>query len=293
MIPKVLCQKCGSQLEADDAFCGSCGEKVEWGGAEKTLRKVPEPTKRAGSSLICRLCGQANEAEAASCEGCGAALTGGSGVKGGDRGKGNAGQSKPSPGRPLTFLQSWKLTAALGVLLVASLIFIKVTNKRESPEPPGMPPEHEGIVKEIQALKDDAERDPKNADAKLKLGNIYYDQRMFPQAITMYEQYLDLNASDPNARVDLGVSYFELALQDSTHRASYFATAKKEMEQAIRYAPKHQLAFFNLGMVNLHTGDVDKATEWFSKCWSIDSTSETGKRAKQLISKHTTSVPSL
>ena len=200
-------------------------------------------------------------------------------------------EKKASPrGAPLSFLQSWKVTAGVGVFLVATLIILRLNSPGESAVP-GMPPEHEGLVNEIKSLQQAVEANPKNSDALLRLGNIYYDQRMFPRAIMMYERYLELNASDPNARVDLGVSYFELALQDSVRRDAYFASAKKEIEAALKYAPKHQLAFYNLGMVNLHTGDLEKAADWFNKCYAVDSTTEAGQRAHQLVKNHVTAIP--
>jgi len=41
----IVCTKCGSRNEADDAFCGSCGEYLEWAG-EKVVEPDPEPELR-------------------------------------------------------------------------------------------------------------------------------------------------------------------------------------------------------------------------------------------------------
>ena len=220
---------------------------------------------------------------------CGSSLASGDGKVAAPQKAGRAPNAHPERA-PFSFLQSWKLTAGVGILLVATLIFLRF-NRQEGSSSAPMPPQHEGLVKEIQSLQKALDADPKNAVALVKLGNIYYNQRMFPRAIMMYEQYLELNASDPNARVDLGVSYFELALQDSIRRGEYFDNAKKEIETALKYAPKHQLAYYNLGMLNLHTGDIEKATEWFTKCYGVDSTTEAGQRAHQLIKNHVTANP--
>ena len=288
MIPKLVCPRCGAEIARSDAYCASCGEMVEWespaaAGTHASLSAVSH------DNVVCPLCGHENPPGAAACSDCGSSL-GSVGVKSSAPQKAGKTKKASPPGAPLAFIQSWKVTAGVGVLLIATLIFLRF-QRQEGSAVPGMPPQHEGLVKEIQSLQQVLDADPKNADALVKLGNIYYDQRMFPRAIMMYERYLELNASDPNARVDLGVSYFELALQDSLRRGEYFASAKKEIEGALKFAPKHQLAYYNLGMVNLHTGDIEKATEWFKKCYAIDSTTEAGQRAHQLVKNHVTAIP--
>lgn len=296
MLPKLSCRKCGSDIEANDAFCSKCGEKVEWNipaKAAPAAGPVSSPQPARSSSGACSLCGHVNPAEAFTCAGCGATLRAKDpSIQ--SRPKKNAKQNSSSLSKSaLSFFQSWKMTAGLGVLLIVALVLMRTNRQEPIPASQGMPPQHEEFVKAIQALQKTIDADPKNAEALLKLGNLYYDQRVYPRAIMMYDRYLEITPSDPNARVDLGVSYFELALQDSLHRDEYFASAKKEIENAIHYAPTHQLAYYNLGMVNLHTGDLDHADEMFTKCYRIDSTSETGRRAQQLIKKHITSKPQL
>jgi tetratricopeptide (TPR) repeat protein len=190
---------------------------------------------------------------------------------------------------PLKQFQSWKVTAALGVLLVATLVITRFTGQK--PGVANMPPDHAEMVKTIETFEKQIKENPNDATALLQLANIYYDQKLFPRAIMMYDRYLVITPSNSDARVDLGTSYFQLALTDSTHRQEYFASAKSEMEKALKYTPNHQLACFNLAMVNLHTGDMEKATEWFKKCASIDSTSETGKRAQELIKQQSINHP--
>ena len=290
MVPKVVCRKCNAEVNASDVYCSSCGEKLDWGDAARPPKSAPRPAASSPKSSPCPTCGQMNQADAATCAGCGARL------RKDDENARTGAARKPgresSGSRPLSFLQSWKLTAILGALLVATLIYIKMNHQQPSPSTEGMPPEHEAMVKEIQSLEKSIESNPKDGDALLRLANLYYDQRLFPRAITMYERYLEGRESDANARVDLGVSYFEMALQDSSRRDQFFASAKAQIEKALQFEPKHQLAYFNLGMINLHTGDADQADMCFRKCYQIDSLSETGRKAQQLIQKHITTHPS-
>ncbi|TAK51137.1 MAG: tetratricopeptide repeat protein, partial [Bacteroidetes bacterium] len=125
----------------------------------------------------------------------------------------------------------------------------------------------------------------------LKFANALYDTRQFVQASTMYQRYLALEPADVNARVDLGVTYFELSRLDSIKHHEYLTLAEKEMKEALNYNPSHQFATFNLGIVYLHVGKMEEASEWFKKCIAIDSTSETGRKAQMLIQQHTFNNP--
>jgi len=98
------------------------------------------------------------------------------------------------------------------------------------------------------------------------------------QAIIYYKKYLVLNEKDPDARVDLGICYFEQGDKDR---------AIAEMKRAITYAPKHQLAYFNLGIVTLSSGNLEEAASWFKKCIEVAPGTETARRAQELISQHT------
>ena len=84
----------------------------------------------------------------------------------------------------------------------------------------------------------------------------------------------------------MGIAYFSMSFLDSVKSFDYLMTAKEAMLTAIKYSPKHQLAYFNLGIISLHAGDAQQAAEWFKKCVAIDPNSETGKRAQQILSQH-------
>ncbi len=233
-----------------------------------------------------------NPAGAVSCESCGNALPAAE----------RSGQTAPGPvaaaaaggkASPLKGLQSWKLTVSVGIVLVAVLVYTKSSRNVDTPGTnPAAPPATGAMAQPIEALEKAVDANPNDQQAVLHLANALHDARAFTRAITMYNRYLELNPSDADARVDLGVSYFEMGLSDSANSAGYLQVARQTMEKALTYSPRHQLAHFNLGIVCLHTGDVEKANEWFRKCAEIDPNSETGKKAQMLISKHTFNQPS-
>jgi len=63
-------------------------------------------------------------------------------------------------------------------------------------------------------------------------------------------------------------------------------TAISEMETALKYQPKHQIAHLNLGIVNLTARNIEASKEWFRKTADLDPNSEAGKRAQELLSSH-------
>src|SRR5437867_8610611 len=154
----------------------------------------------------------------------------------------------------------------MGLIWIVTLVVLKATRHDAS----ALPSKEESIVKEIESLQKTIDDHPRDSRSLLRLGNLYYDLKMFPRAVMMYDRLLEIQPSNADARVDLGTSYFEMGLTDSTHRAEYLETAGKEIRQALTYSPKHQLAHYNLGMVSLHSGDIEEAKEWFRKCVEID-----------------------
>jgi tetratricopeptide (TPR) repeat protein len=103
------------------------------------------------------------------------------------------------------------------------------------------------------------------------------DGRFFDKAIAHYRKYLEKNPKDANARVDMGICFFETSNLDE---------ARKEMEFALKYDPKHVPAHFNLGIVILRAGNVKEANEWFKKTIALAPKSDMGQQAKQILEQH-------
>ena len=83
-------------------------------------------------------------------------------------------------------------------------------------------------------------RDPKDFDSYVKLGNLFYDGKEFPQAIQYYERALLIHPDNPDVRTDMGTAYW------------YTGNAEKAlaaMETSLKYRPGHPQTLFNLGWV--------------------------------------------
>lgn len=132
---------------------------------------------------------------------------------------------------------------------------------------------------------------PNDAGSKLLLANALHDAgthdaAYLPRAIEAYRSFLKAKPNDPNARVDLGICYFEVGKLDSTRAGEFFANAVKEMEAALKSDPKHQPGAFNLGIVQLYSGNFQESNKWFKKAVDLNPESDLGKRAKTILDQH-------
>jgi tetratricopeptide (TPR) repeat protein len=129
----------------------------------------------------------------------------------------------------------------------------------------------------INDLEAKIKQNPEDYTSLLQLAHLKNDSGLFEAAIQNYKVYLDKNPKDADARVDMGVCYFNL---------KDFTNAIKEMETAIKYVPNHQIAHLNLGVVNLSAGNLEKSKEWLKKAYDLNPISEVGIKAQQLLSNH-------
>jgi len=180
---------------------------------------------------------------------------------------------------------------AVGALLVF-LVWTELGRERVSPAsapaqaPMQMPPLEAAPATDLGPLEAAVAADPKDGEARLKLANGLHDHGMLPQAIEQYKAYLAMHPENPDARVDLGICYDQLALTDTARSAMFFALAVREMEAVAAIHPGHQPAAFNLGIVNLHRGDLEGSNRWMKKALEIDRNSDLGQRAQRMLQQH-------
>jgi tetratricopeptide (TPR) repeat protein len=83
---------------------------------------------------------------------------------------------------------------------------------------------------------------PKNLDALIQLGNLYYDQGQHLQAVEWYGKALDIDPRNPNVRTDRGTSYWNLNRPDE---------AIAEFQKSLQVDPGHAQTLYNMGLVYL------------------------------------------
>ena len=138
-------------------------------------------------------------------------------------------------------------------------------------------PTDPSVLTEITNLEAKIKSDPKDSDALLQLANRLHDAKFYPRAIETYKQFLVLKPNDADARVDMAICYYE------TGDASQ---AVREIESVVKKHPKHQMAAFNLGVIQLSSGNLEESKKWLKKAVDIDSLSPAGQRARDLLHQH-------
>jgi len=83
---------------------------------------------------------------------------------------------------------------------------------------------------------------PKNLDALIQLGNLYYDQGQHQQAVEWYGKALAIDPKNVNVRTDRGASYWSLNQPDA---------AIAEFQKSLQVDPNHPQTLYNIGLVYL------------------------------------------
>jgi len=107
------------------------------------------------------------------------------------------------------------------------------------------------MMAEINALKERVQKDPKDADAWVRLANLYQDSGMFEPAIEFYQRALAIVPNDPNLLTDMGICLQEVRRFDE---------ALDALRRAQTAHPEHWQSLYNIVVVaGLRTGRFDEA----------------------------------
>lgn len=81
---------------------------------------------------------------------------------------------------------------------------------------------------------------PNDVETLVQLGNLYYDHRVYPQAIEYYTRALELRPNDIDVHTDLGTAFWYAGLPEK---------AVAEYQKSLAVDPAHPNTLFNLGVV--------------------------------------------
>ncbi len=127
----------------------------------------------------------------------------------------------------------------------------------------------------VQALRTLAEQNPKDAEPRVQLGNVYFDAEEYDEAITWYEAALALKPSDPNVSTDLGVAYYYLNQPDR---------AVQQFEHSLSLDPQHTKTLLNMGIVKAFgKQDLNGAAAAWRQVVTIAPDSPEGQAAKKAL----------
>ena len=127
----------------------------------------------------------------------------------------------------------------------------------------------------VQALNTILQSDPKNVNATIQLGNVYFDAERWDDAIKWYARALELDPKNADASTDLGVSYYYSNKPD---------LALAQFEKSLAISPAHTKTLLNKGIV-LAFGKQDlkgAATEW-QKVVELAPDSPEGQAARRAL----------
>lgn len=300
-VAKLVCGDCGGLLSPSDRFCPQCGRRIEAAGSRETGSGSPG---RDRAAQVCDVCGVENKRPGEYCESCGARLASSPAAgtrppladeKGGPKSRTVKGRTTVAGKAAVRKWEPWQVTA--GVAVLAILGYFAYTELKSQPPlaqqqiPAAMPFVQPAAIDEIAGLQKIVDANPGDVSSTLRLANLLHDAGMsdpayLKRAVETYKQYLVRNPKNPDARVDLGICYYELGRKDTARSEQFFAMALREMKTAYDQNPGHQTAAFNLGIVNLQAGNMEEASKWFQRTVALDGSSKLGTIAKQLLEQH-------
>ena len=92
----------------------------------------------------------------------------------------------------------------------------------------------------VQSLLESLKTNPDDSSLLASIGNAYYDQKNYDQAISYYRKYLKRDPRDVNVRTDLGTAIWYSGNPDG---------AIHEYKIAFRYQPDYANTLLNMGIV--------------------------------------------
>lgn len=136
------------------------------------------------------------------------------------------------------------------------------------PQPP--PPLDQNRVAQLEA---EATADPRNADVRAQLGNLYFDSERFEDAARWYEAALAIDPRNVNVSTDLGIVYYYTNQPDR---------ALAQFDKSLAIDPSHSKTLLNVGVVRAWgKQDLDGAARAWERVVQVAPNSEEARRARQ------------
>jgi len=122
-------------------------------------------------------------------------------------------------------------------------------------------------------LKAEAEKDPRNAEPRVQLGNLYFDAERYDEAARWYTAALEIDPNDPNVSTDLGIAYYYTNQVDR---------ALQQFDRSLQIDPKHSKTLLNIGVVRAWgKQDLEGAARAWEQVIAVAPNSPEAARARQ------------
>ncbi|MCG6959005.1 tetratricopeptide repeat protein [bacterium BMS3Abin03] len=310
-----FCTQCGSEVSEDFKFCPNCGAEIIARQRNRNQEKEgnideTEQSQDVLNVIVCDNCGEENPQTADTCISCGARLKSSGDfvqrkktdvesneskvnqpVKNSDKKKSKSVKKKSQPSvsvKKEKQIDSKKIILIASIIGIIAIVILLTSGALDSGVSvnsgnisDNIQNNDSGInlnnIQKINELEAKLKANPNDKETLLQLAHLQNDSGFYEKAIPLYQKYLNMVPSDADARVDMGVCYYNLRDYNS---------AIKEMKLALKYKPDHQIAHLNLGIVNLAAGNMDEAMKWLQKAVDLGPENEVGKRAEELLNSH-------
>ena len=129
-----------------------------------------------------------------------------------------------------------------GFVLGATVAILKTSREANRVDLPGEVGEKNSASHEedIRLAKSILEKDPRDFQVLITLGNAYFDTDRYQEAINAYSRALAVDPKNPDVRTDMGIMY---------RRLGQFDKALEAFRQAAQDQPMHANSRFNIGIV--------------------------------------------
>jgi tetratricopeptide (TPR) repeat protein len=125
------------------------------------------------------------------------------------------------------------------------------------------------------ALRAVIEKDRNNADARVQLGDLYFDAERFPEASKQYEEALAINPKHVNASTDLGIAYYYMNQPDR---------ALAQFDRSLAIDANHTKTLLNVGIVRAFgKQDLQGAVAAWEKVIDIAPSSQEASMARKAL----------
>ena len=118
---------------------------------------------------------------------------------------------------------------------------------------------------------------PHDAKAYADVGDIYFDQHQFTDAIGYYKQAVALDPQDSDSYNDMGLSYHYIGMSDE---------GLKYVEEGINKNPAFQRIWLTKGFILAIKGNVAEARAAWEKAYSLGPNSDAGKSAASFLEQY-------
>src|SRR3954454_11555861 len=123
------------------------------------------------------------------------------------------------------------------------------------------------------ALRVTAERNPRDAETRVQLGNLYFDAERYDDARKWYEEALKVDPKNVNASTDLGIAYYYSNQPD---------LALAQFDKSLAIDPRHSKTLLNVGIVRAFgKQDLDGAEKAWQRVIDLAPESQEAAVAKR------------